>query len=100
MALPTNISIEVLHHLAQQKLKLMVINDRVYLVEWWEAATTTMLIHKMKGRDITKMIGEATQFTNQHIDENATMLFLGKAMDRNLHTIEFHHSTPFVYYLS
>lgn len=89
------IDINVLYALNQQGVKILHINERYYMTEFWEPATTTMLQHKMEGRDITaKLISAMNVVGNPGSAESVVMGF--QSLPK--HTICFHGSIPYTFY--
>lgn len=89
---------EVILVLVESGLKLFKIDGRIYVVDWVETATPTLWKHKIKGKDITQMISETTQFSQSHIDPSAIENFVRRVQALSQRTIEFHKDYKFKYY--
>ncbi len=94
-----DVNINIVYAFNQVGTRILFIQGRYYIFDQWEAATPTMLKHKLMGaRDITDIISTSTQMANRNIDEQALASTIMKFQDIKKRTMEFHGSTEYVLY--
>ena len=95
----TKVDVNVIYTFLRAGVRIVHINERYYSFSAWEAATPTMLKHKLKGKDITETIQSAAQMANRETNAADVVSAITKWQDYKEHPFEFHHSTKYSLYL-
>ena len=93
-----NVDINIIYTFVNAGAKIIVIGGRIYVFDHWEAASPTMLKHKLIGKDVTQILSASTQFAHGNVDATSVQSEMMKFQNLPKVIMEIHPSIQFIMY--